>query len=85
MPVRPQIIPLLVLTLFAACSRADGVIDPPPASLVEPCAQPQGVPVRALTEAEVVIAWRRDRTALDICRARHTGLVEWALGISSAR
>lgn len=85
MPQTPPITPLLALTLCAACWRGDAPVEPPPAALVEPCAEPQGIAVRALTEAEVVIAWRRDRSALTACGERHDALVDWARGISGAR
>jgi hypothetical protein len=38
--------------------------------------------VRALTEAEVVGLWRRDRTALLQCAERHAALAEWAAGVA---
>lgn len=79
MPARPLIALLSALTLCAGCERPDdAVLAPPPAALVEPCAGPQGVPLRALTEAEVVGLWRRDRAALTDCTQRHGGLAAWA-------
>jgi hypothetical protein len=84
-PQIPPITPLWALTLCAACWRGDAPVAPPPAALVDPCPQPQGIPLRALTEAEVVIAWRRDRAALVTCGDRHGALAGWALGVSGAR
>lgn len=50
-----------------------------------PCALPQRLLVRALTEAEVVVHWRRDRTALTDCVARHAALAEWGQAVAGSR
>lgn len=77
--------PLWALTLCAACWRADAPLDPPPAPLADPCPGAQAVPVRALTEAEVVGLWRRDRASLADCTARHAALADWARAVSGGR
>lgn len=73
----------MALTLFAGCVRPDdAALAPPPEALVAICAAPQGVPLRALTEAEVVGLWRRDRAALMECGERHAGLAAWAAEVA---
>lgn len=85
MTLRPLTIPLSALMLSAGCSRGDVPIEPPPAALVEPCQRPQRVPLRALTESEVVIPWGRDRVALEVCGDRHAALVGWVEQVIGAR
>jgi hypothetical protein len=82
---KPLIAHVSALTLCAACSGVDARLDPPPAALVVPCALPQRLLVRALTEAEVVVHWRRDRTALTDCVARHAALAEWGQAVAGSR
>ena len=55
-------------------------VAPPPDTLVVPCAQPLGLPMRALTQGEAEVLWGRDRSGLRDCGERHGLLVEWARG-----
>lgn len=70
----------LVLGACAAStpSREELRLDPPPASLTEPCGPAQRLPERVLTQAEVEAFWIRDRQRLAACRSRHGGLTQWA-------
>jgi hypothetical protein len=45
--------------------------------MVVGCAEPQQLPERVMTQAEVELAWGRDRAALRFCRDRHGALVVW--------
>lgn len=43
------------------------VLEDPPEELLAPCEDPQRLPNRALTQAEVETLWRRDRANLTAC------------------
>ncbi len=60
------------LFLLTACGGSiAGDVVRPPAAMDEPCAQPTGLPQRALTQSEVEIFWGGDRTALRNCGERY--------------
>lgn len=79
-----KILMLIVLPLgLTACAASTPSIkqlhvDAPPASLVQPCRSPVGIPERQLTQADVENYWLRDRRSLVDCRSRHNGLAGWA-------
>ena len=68
----------LALTACLGSTAAD--VEPPPASLVVPCQEPQRLPVRTVTQGEGEVFWGRDRAALRDCGERHGLLVAWARG-----
>lgn len=75
---------LLALPLaLAACAGSTPStellrIDPPPASMTQPCSLATRLPDRTLTQAEVEEFWIRDRQRLAACRSRHGALTQWA-------
>lgn len=77
------IAPLLALTACAGSIAGD--LEPPPTALVAPCDEPTQLPVRTLTQAEVEVAWGRDRAALRACGERHGLLVRWVEGQVGSR
>ncbi len=74
---------LLALPACLGSTAADIAAAPP--SLMEPCAEPQTLPVRVLPQNEAEVFWGRDRGALRDCGDRHALLVEWAQGQVGAR
>jgi len=73
------------LCLLAACSGsivADmaGV----PAKLTASCAAPVALPQRDIRQAEVELAWGRDRAALRDCASRHALLADFLEGQRAA-
>ncbi|WP_128254446.1 hypothetical protein [Falsirhodobacter deserti] len=69
--------PILSFCALTACAASPADRPAPPPSLLVPCAAPQGLPDRSLTQAEVELAWGRDRTALRDCRDRLAALALW--------
>lgn len=68
---------LALLSGLTACAAStSGDIQPPPASLMVACAQPQALPVRDVQQAEAEVFWGRDRAALRDCAERHALLVQ---------
>ncbi|QUS34933.1 dehydrogenase [Falsirhodobacter algicola] len=68
--------PIPLLCVLTACA-ASPAAEPPPALLL-PCAAPVDLPDHAMTQAEVELAWGRDRGALRDCAGRLGGLADWA-------
>lgn len=76
-------LPALIGLLFlAACQSPStrSAVEPPqlphvPEVLKQPCAGVVDVPDRALSSAEAVRLWSRDRQSLGDCGRRHAGLV----------
>lgn len=75
----------LPLALSGCFGSIAADVAPPPDALVVPCQEPQGLPVRTVTRAEVEVLWGRDRAALRDCFERHRLLVRWAEGQVGAR
>ena len=72
--------------LLAACGASTGAdLATPPDGLRAPCPAPSALPARDMTQAEVEIAWGRDRDALRDCAERHALLVEFIEGQRAAR
>lgn len=69
--------------LLTACDdwRGSSPIAAPPPSLTAPCPAPVTLPDRGLTQAEVEVAWGRDRRALRACAGQVDGLAAWAESI----
>lgn len=76
----------MVLTLAAsACStppqgppvvKVEYLSPSPPPAALKRCDDPQRLPPRGLTAAEVTTFWGRDRAALEICESRRAAAVE---------
>ncbi len=79
-------VPLLALTACAgSIPSTDRLrLDPPEASLTQPCSAATRLPDRTLTQAEVEAFWIRDRQRLAQCRSRHGGLAAWAQEAAAA-
>ncbi|WP_414832176.1 hypothetical protein [Afifella sp. YEN Y35] len=53
------------------------ILEPAPAELSAPCADPVTLPGRGLTQAEVEKLWARDRVALTRCGLTKRAVVEF--------
>ena len=84
-PMKTILLIALPLALMRSCGSIAADVAPPPDTLVVLCQEPQGLPVRTLTQAEVEVWWGRDRAALRDCGEWHGLLVEWAQGQVGAR
>jgi hypothetical protein len=70
----------LALSLASCAGSTRWVVSPPPAALVEACAAPVALPAGALSRAQVLALWGRDRVALADCAARQQALSQHNLG-----
>jgi hypothetical protein len=79
-------VPLLALTACAgSIPSTDRLrLDPPEASLTQPCSAATRLPDRTLSQAEVEAFWIRDRQRLAQCRSRHGALSQWATEAAAA-
>ena len=57
-------------------------VDPPQASLSEPCRFAVRLPNRDLSQSETERFWIEDRRRLAECRGKQAGLAEWAVNVS---
>lgn len=71
------LLPAFLLTGCAASTASRPPVDPIPASIAAPCANPVILPDRALSDQEVEVFWGRDRTALRSCKSKHAAAVAW--------
>jgi hypothetical protein len=81
----PLMLSASVLTLSGCFGSTASDLPAPPAPLVEPCADPARLPVRALTQADVARFWAADRAGLRTCQERHGALTEWARALAGVR
>ena len=73
------------LTACAGSIALDDLELPPwPEHALEPCAAPEILPERELTQYEVEAAWLQDRLALITCSDRQALAAEYAAGLRSA-
>jgi hypothetical protein len=63
------------LAAQAAAARSRPVQARVDSKLTDPCADPQLLPERELTAAEVEHTWRVDRANLVFCKAKHGGVI----------
>ena len=71
---------LSIPLILASCGEdRPSEIPAPPPSLTPPCALPQSLPERALSQSEVELLWGRDRSSLRSCASRHDGLADYIL------
>jgi hypothetical protein len=84
------IVSALALTACAASTKAvvrpalAPVLDPPPAELQRPCADPTKLPAGAMTQRNVERHWSSDRANLRACGARHAAQTKFYRARDSA-